>query len=379
MSWMEMSMMSQRKEFVALAMAEEANISELCRRYRISRKTGYKWIARAASGEGDWARDRWRRPHRSQGQISAELEEAILEVRDKHPVWGARKIRNCLERAGCKKIPAVSTVHEVLRRRGELKKRPVSQPSQMKRFERESPNELWQMDFKEGFQTARGPCHPLTILDDHSRFSVSVRACSNQRESTVRSSLISTFQRYGLPEQMLMDNGSCWGRATSRYTKLGAWLIRLGIAIRHGRFYHPQTQGKNERFNQTLGLEAIQGRNFHDLKACQRAFDEFRHCYNHHRPHEALGMQSPVSRYQVSAFTYPQKLTPIQYPSTDEVRKVIPAGAVSYKNHFYQVGRAFSGQPVALRSTESDGVLAVYYCHHQIAEINLHKRSCRQC
>lgn len=378
MSWMEVSVMSQRKEFVELATSEQVNKSELCRRYGISRKTGYKWIARAACGEADWACDRSRRPHRSRGQVSSEVEEAILKVRGKHPVWGARKIHNCLERTGYEKIPAVSTIHAVLRRRGELTKRASSQLSQMQRFERESPNELWQMDFKEGFQTSRGPCHPLTILDDHSRFSLTVRACSNQQEQTVRSALIPTFQQYGLPEQMLMDNGSCWGRATSRYTKLGAWLIRLGIAISHGRFYHPQTQGKNERFNRTLGLEAIEGRNFHDLRQCQRAFDEFRHCYNHHRPHEALDMQSPVSRYQISVFSYPQKLPEIQYPATDEVRKVIPAGAISYHNHFYQVGRAFSGQPVGLRPTESDGVLAVYYCHQKVAEINLKQKSCRQ-
>ena len=195
MSWIEVSVMSQRKEFVALATDQEANISELCRRYGISRKTGYKWLGRAATGEEDWFRDRSRRPHRSREQIAAAVEAAIVAERERRPAWGARKIRACLERAGWSKLPAASTVHAVLRRQGLLESSEAGGAAEMQRFERDSPNELWQMDFKEKLPTARGPCYPLTVLDDHSRFSVCVEACGNQREATVRAALNTTPRR----------------------------------------------------------------------------------------------------------------------------------------------------------------------------------------
>jgi hypothetical protein len=235
------------------------------------------------------------------------------------------------------------------------------------------------MDFKGPLKTATGLCHPLAVVDDCSRYALCVDACANQRETSVRPALTSTFRRYGLPLSMLMDNGACWGRWQTHYTHLGAWLIRLGITLLHGRPYHPQTQGKVERFHRTLGLEAIYGQNFRDLTDCQQRFDEFRHCYNHQRPHEALDLQPPISRYRPSAFEYPEQLPPLEYPEADFVRKVGPAGYLSLHKHRFQVGRAFTGHHVGLFSTVQDDTFDVYFAHQKVARINLREDSCDIC
>jgi transposase InsO family protein len=248
----------------------------------------------------------------------------------------------------------------------------------MERFERAQPNELWQMDFKGKFSMASGTCHPLTIVDDHSRYAVCVTACADERGDTVRRALIAVFRLLGLPVRMLMDNGSCWKGTDALYTGFTAWLMRLGVNISHGRPYHPQTQGKNERFNKTLKAEALEGRLYSGLADCQRAFDHFRACYNMERPHEAIGMAVPASRYRISPFAYPETLPPIEYLETDVVRRVGPAGYLSYHKERYHVGRAFSGEPVALRPTERDAVLAVYFCRRQVAEIDLRTGICAQ-
>jgi transposase InsO family protein len=347
-------------------------------RIGISRKTGYKWIRRAESGKEGWARDQSRRPHASPERVSPEIEQAVLEVRTEHPVWGGRKIRKRLEVQGQATLPAASTITAILRRNDRIEPGESEKHDPLQRFEREKPNELWQMDFKGPVKTGvQGPCHPLTIVDDHSRYAVCVGACADERAVTVQQKLTETFRIYGMPECILCDNGACWGRIESRYSVVGAWLLRLGIRLRHGRPYHPQTQGKNERFNRTLKAECLHGL-FHDLADCQRAFDRFRAVYNQERPHEALGLATPASRYSVSCFSFPETLPPIEYLDTDIVRKVGQAGIISYQDTHYQVGRAFVGEPVALRATPQDGVLAVYYCQHQVGEIDLRAGTSRQ-
>jgi transposase InsO family protein len=160
----------------------------------------------------------------------------------------------------------------------------------VQRFERASPNELWQMDFKGHFaMVGGGRCHPLTVLDDHSRYSIGLRACENQQATTVMRELVTMFQQYGLPVQMLMDNGSPWGDSGGQpWTIVTSWLIRLGIRVTHIRPHHPQTQGKDERFHRTLKAEVLRDRSHLDLPACQSDFDPWRDIYNRERPHEAL-------------------------------------------------------------------------------------------
>ncbi len=263
--------MDQRREFVRLAMQEGVNRRELCRRFGISADVGYKWLARTAAGH-DLA-DRSRRPHTSPKRSDAVTEARVLAVRDCHPAWGARKIARCLERDGLKP-PALSTLHEILRRHGRVRPAPGG-PTAWQRFEKEAPNLLWQMDFKGYMGLTNGAlCHPLTMIDDHSRYALCVRACANQQSSTVQDHLIATFQRYGLPDAFFVDNGSPWGDPSgSRWTRLGVWLLKLGVDVLHARPYHPQSRGKNERFHRTLNAEVFATQRFKDLQEVQRALD----------------------------------------------------------------------------------------------------------
>jgi transposase InsO family protein len=239
--------MDQRREFVELAMQEGANRRELCRRFGISPDIGYKWLGRfAANGE---LADRSRRPHATPGRTERSGEEHVLAVRDAHPAWGARKIARRLEQEGTPS-PAVSTVHEILRRHGRIVA-PVGGPRAVERFEKPAPNLLWQMDFKGWVELADGTrCHPLTVVDDHSRYAVCIRACGNEQLTTVSRALVATFHRYGLPDAFFVDNGNPWGDSSGqRWTRFGVWMLKLGVEVWHSRKYHPQSRGKNERFN----------------------------------------------------------------------------------------------------------------------------------
>jgi transposase InsO family protein len=374
MPWNEVTVMDQREEFVRLAAGEDANIALLCRRFAISRKTGHKWIARARDGDPHWARDRPRRPHHSPWQIGSEIEQAIVRVRQAHPAWGGRKIRRRLEMDGLLDLPSPSTITAALHRHGLIGREESLARQALVRFEHPEPNDLWQMDFKGPVPLRRGRCHPLSVIDDHSRYALCIEALGDQRAHSVRRALTATFRRYGLPHRMLMDNGACWGAsARSRHTWLGAWLIRLGVLISHGRPYHPQTQGKTERFHRTMGVEALRGRHFRDRGECQCALERFRHTYNHDRPHEALSMEPPSSRYRLSPVAFPESLAPIEYLPGDIVRTVTISGVISLGSRFHQVGRAFAREPVALRATSRDGVFDVYYCHARVGRLDVRR------
>jgi hypothetical protein len=264
------------------------------------------------------------------------------------------------------------TITEILRRHGKLEDHKSEHPGPFQRFERAHPNELWQMDFKGHFPMACGRCHPLTVLDDHSRYSLGIEACKNEQDVTVRDRLTTLFRRYGLPFSMLMDNGSPWGDSGAQpFTLFGAWLMRQGIRVTHGRPYHPQTQGKDERFHRSFKAEVLNGNSFRDLESCQCAFDDWRQIYNHERPHEALDYVTPGTRYRVSPRPFSDKPPAIEYAPGDFVRKVDHKGFISFKGQPWRTSRAFGGQPVALRPTAEDGVFNVHYCLQRIGIIDL--------
>jgi transposase InsO family protein len=372
MPWCEVSVMDQRREFVRLATQAGVDRRALCERFGISRKTGYKWLARAAAGEAALL-DRSRRPHSSPLRSAAALEARVVAVRDAHPVWGARKIVRCLERAG-EDAPAGSTVHAILRRHGRIEASSGLPGKGWQRFEKPAPNLLWQMDFKGHVKLANGAiCHPLTIVDDHSRYAVCLRACGNEQSETVRCGLEGTFHRYGLPDAMLVDNGSPWGDGPGQsWTRLGVWLLKLGVDVLHSRPYHPQTRGKNERFHRTLKAEVFALRRFRDLIEVQRAFDRWRTVYNLERPHQALDQEVPASRYAPSPRPMPARLTPIEYDEHEVVRTVGTTKAyVSFKGHHWKVPQAFRGERVAIRPRGADGQYGVFFGSRQIADITL--------
>ncbi len=373
MPWRELSVIEQREDFVRLAFAIGANISELCRRFRISRANGYKWLARhRAEGRAGLA-DRSRRPHRSPMRAAAFVEAEVLRIRDaSNNAWGGRKIAAVMRHEGKVAVPALSTITEILRRHGKLEQRAAEHPGPYQRFERAQPNELWQMDFKGDFTIGCGRCYPLTVLDDHSRYALAVEACGDQRDRTTRERLTAAFRRYGLPDAMLMDNGAPWGDSGGQsFTSFSVWLLRLGVRVVHGRPYHPQTQGKDERFHRTLKAEVLCGRHFADLGECQRAFDNWRGVYNHQRPHQALDLATPSDRYRSSQRSFPETLPPLEYGAGDIVRKADKEGDIRFKTRRVRLGRAFRGELIALRPTNEDGVFSIHFCTHRIATFDL--------
>lgn len=390
MPWNTPTAMSLRRELVLLAVQPDANVAELARRYGVSRKTAYKWIDRYREGGGDALDDRPRTPQCSPRKTPPEIEAAVLQVRDAHPRWGGRKIQTVLLRQGIE-APSPATVTAVLRRHGCLSAEPVPRRT-MTRFEAEAPNDLWQMDHKGDFLLGDDTrCFPLTVLDDHSRFSLCIDGQPDQKCSPVQARLTAVFERYGLPRRLLCDNGRPWGsgwrrtdadgRTWPHYTGLAAWAMRLGITVVHCRPYHPQTQGKEERFHRTLKAEVLSvaagGAAFADLAACQSAFDDWRSVYNEERPHDALGMAVPADRYRVSERTLPDRLPVAEYDEGVEVRSVDVEGRVSFLGRRFRVGKGFAGSRVGLVPAERDGTWRVYHAHQQvwlvdIAEIDAH-------
>jgi len=373
MPWKDVNLMSLREEFVLLARVPEANVSEICRRFGISRSTGYKWIGRYGQEGYRGLADRSRRPQTCPHQTNEATEQVLVALRREHPAWGGRKLKRILENRGLLRPPAPSTITAILHRHGLVGVGESEKRGAMQRFEHETPNALWQMDFKGDFSLSRGGrCHPLSIIDDHSRFAVCLRACADQRTPTVQEALRVVFRRFGLPQRMLMDNGSCWGtERMSRWTRFSAWLIRLGVGVSHGRPYHPQTQGKCERFNRTLKEELIRRHDWGELRDCQERFDQWREVYNVVRPHEALEMATPMTRYAPSVRAFPETLPPVEYDSSDTVRSVHTDGSVHFRGLRLGVGSAFVGQPVAIRPTREDGVYDVYYCWQNVRRIDL--------
>ena len=372
MPWREVSIMSRREEFVRLATQPGANKSELCRRFEISRPTGDKWIARSRQGEG--FADRSRRPQHSPLRTAPSVEQPIVQLRHEYPAWGARALHGVLQAQGIA-VPCVSTVHAILQRRGLIEPEESAKREAFVRFEHAQPNELWQMDFKGHFaMSAGGRCHPLTVLDDHSRYSLCLQALDNEQGDSVKACLSQTFRRYGLPLSMLMDNGAPWGDSLGHpYTPLTVWLMRLGIRVIHSRPYHPQTLGKDERFHRTLKAELISRYSLADLIDAQMRFDLWRDVYNFKRPHQALGMQAPATRYRMSPRPLPERLPELSYPEGLDTRTVQQQGRLSYRGREYQVPRAFRAQRVALRPhSHCDGLIDVLFCQQVIAQINLH-------
>lgn len=401
MPWQERSKMSLKLEFVKLADQEDANMSALCRRFNISRPTGYKWLARYREDGPEGLDERSRRPNRSPNKTPPKVEEAVCDVRKRHPAWGGRKIRARLRsRAEAgelpidrETVPAASTCQAILRRNGLVNADSEQRHVPFERFEKEKPNALWQMDFKGHFPVTDGQrCHPLTIVDDHSRFALALEACPDERYETVKRRLEAVFRRYGLPRRILCDNSAPWGvpwtERTGRplYTRLNAWLFRLGIDVVHGQPYHPQTQGKGERFHRSLQEEVLEYGSRKDLPECQNDFDRWRTIYNQKRPHEALdtengGMDVPSSRYQLSGRPFPETLPELAYPSAEHVRIVSAGGQIWFAGERFYVGEAFDGHSVALRpekpeqktsaSSASDAGSArrrwaVFFCHKKV-------------
>lgn len=372
MPWKSISVMDSRLEFVRLCLGGGVSVAALCRRFGISRQTGHALLRRHAAGGDAALADRSRRPLASPLQTPPAIEAAIVALRAEHPAWGGRKLARRLRDLGLADVPAPSTVTAVLRRHGLIDAEAAARHRAFTRFEWPCPNDLWQMDFKGHIATDRGGrCHPLTVIDDHSRYALGLIACAGETLPMVKAHLTGLFRRYGLPRAMLCDNGAPWGSAHAAYTAFEVWLMRLGVRTCHGRPYHPQTQGKDERFHRTLNVELLQPRRFRDLADCQQAFDHWRPIYNEQRPHEALGLAVPASRYTASTMAFPERLAPPEYYTSDHVRRVQHDGQTRFKGRSIKLSQAFAGLDVAFRQTPIDGWWTVHFMRFQIAQIDI--------
>jgi transposase InsO family protein len=377
--------MSERSAFCLEVALDEHSFVSLCRKYGIARKTGYKWLARFEEEGEEGLQERSRRPHTSPKRVDAAVEQKVLEVREANPAWGGRKIAWTLRRQGLIAVPAPSTITEILRRHNQLNPEESVKHKPYQRFEMEEPNQRWQMDFKGHFTLADGKnCYPLTVLDGHSRFLLGLQACNRESHENVQRTLTTLFRTYGLPERILTDHGPPWGfgpglsssPARGHHTRLTVSLLRLDIAVTHGRIRHPQTQGKDERLHRTLLDELISRRSLADLADSQAAFDAWRHRYNHERPHEALQdddnqMDVPAAHYAASVRPFPETLPPIVYDEGACVRKVDIRGRLYFHSRRWRVGRAFYGQLVAIQPTDTDGCFTVYFGRQPIGHIDL--------
>lgn len=362
----------QRREFVSEAILAEVSFSELCRRYGITRRTGYKWLERYRNGET--LHDRSKEPIVQPRKTAPELERLILYTRGEHPTWGGRKLHRYLQEKGYEVLPSPSTITLILRRNGYVSPEESACHTPYKRFERDAPNELWQMDFKGHFAMMDGKrCHPLSVLDDHSRRLLCLDAKKNERWEGVKGSLTRVFGEFGLPKSILSDNGSPWGDSKQGYTLFELWMMQMDVLPIHGKPMHPQTQGKNERFHRTLNEDVIKRTPMRDCAHAQMEFDQYMYVYNYERPHAALALDVPDKHYKPSKRSMPAELKEPEYDSGRQLRKVNYKGYVSIRRHRYYLSETLIGKYLECRYTD-DRYVALCYGDYQIAMIDLEEQ-----
>ena len=364
MSWEAKTVMEQREQFVKEATEGNGTITALCRKYGISRKTGYKWLNRAA--EGLQLCDQSRRPNQQPSKTADELEALIVQMRLSHPAWGGKTIRAVLEAAGVEGLPSDKTCCNILKRNGLIDPAESAKHTAFQRFEKHHCNEMWQTDFKGDFLLGDGVrCYPLTILDDHSRYSIRIEPKVSATD--VKSSFIAAFQEYGLPNSVLSDNGSQFAGAHRGLSTFERFLIDLDILPIHGRPIHPQTQGKIERFHRTFKQEALRTIPI-DMDNAATRFANWRWTYNEVRPHHALGMKTPASVYQPSTRKYYEP-KPYVYDEGSRLIKVNNWGYLRFGSNQLFLSETMADTYVEIRFTENDK-FSVIYRNYIIASID---------
>jgi transposase InsO family protein len=356
--------MSQRLRLVEQLLLPGANVSKICSDFGVSRKTAYKWLNRFKKVGPSGLSDLIRTPISQPAKVTLDVEKTVIKVHKANPYWGPFKLQQYLiNKKSLKQVPCPRTVGRILKRNGCEVIKSHKTVTADKRFEKAKPNDLWQMDFKGSFMTQENRCHPLTVLDDHSRFSIGLKACKDEKGITVKQHLTALFKEYGLPEQINVDNGSPWGSTDlENLTALDVWLIKLGVKLTHSAPYHPQTNGKDERFHRTLKLEVLHDRLYRDEQDIQAAFDQWRHIYNFDRPHQGIGNKPPCSRYHTSARRWSDSLLDYGYGSDEVVRKVAaPNATFGFRGRVYKAGKALRNEYIAIRETKHSDQFAIYF------------------
>jgi putative transposase len=382
MAWKETCAMEERFRFIEAYRLEEAGLAELCRRFDISRKTGYKWLERYEAGGLEALKDRPRAPQYHPNRVIEEVEAEILKLRQKHPHWGPLKLRAKLEREAVEIVwPAASTIGELLKRKGLSSRRNhhrKATPSLSPMSHATAPNQVWSADFKGWFRCLDGKrCDPLTISDGYSRYVLRCQVMESMEEGPAQRVFRAAFDEYGLPDGMRNDNGEPFASVgIGGLSRLSIWWIKLGLRIERIKPGKPQQNGRHERMHRVLKQEAATPPAA-NLRRQQEVFDQFRQEYNWERPHQALEMKTPGDLYVASAREYPSRIEGPKYPGEWEVRAVGPCGTMRWKSEKIYVGKALAGEWIGLEES-GDGEWKVRYYNHPLAILDERRRKLRK-
>ena len=366
MPWESKTVEELRKEFI-IASKTTSNFSSLCREFGITRKTGYKWIARAE--ETNDLSDRSHARKNISNKTDKETENLILSVRKDNPAWGGKTIRQVLVKQGHEDLPCVKTCNNILKRNGCISEEESLKHKPFVRFERDKCNQMWQTDFKGDFALLDGTrCFPLDILDDHSRFSIKIAAKPNTLG--VADSFREAFYEYGMPDSVLSDNGWTFRGFRNGYTHFEKWLMNHDILPIHGRIMHPQTQGKIERFHRTMKTELLNQNKFKDILDADRGLQEWRMKYNNIRPHEALNMKCPAEVYIPSDRTYIDNIKKFEYGGQHHVIKVNSWGYVRFNGWQVYLSETMINENIEFRPNPHGDSFFACYRNFKIAEFS---------
>ena len=367
MPWESRTVEELRKEFV-LAASGNVNFSALCREFGITRKTGYKWVERYS--EELSLSDKSRKPFNIANKTPDEIELLIIALRLENPGWGAKKLKEVLERKGFE-IPCTRTVNNILNRYGCISAEESIKHKPFVRFEKDHCNEMWQTDFKGEFKMAdNNYCYPLNIFDDHSRFVIKI-APSLTTANTVIPVFRTAFDEFGLPDSVLSDNGAQFAGFRQGYTQFEKWLMNHDVLPIHGRLKHPQTQGKIERFHRAMKDELLKHTVMQDIHDADRQFQNWREKYNTIRPHEALNMQCPADIYIPSKRSYSDTVEPFEYGGQFHVIKVNSWGYVRFDKWQIYLSETMIGEHIEFRPNPHGDSFIACYRNFKIAEFSV--------
>ena len=366
MPWGNKSVEELRGNFL-FQVKQIGNISKACREIGITRKTGYKWLKRNANGES--LSDRSRKPKQIANKTEIEVEALILSVRDDNPSWGGKMIHDYLAKKGKYRLPSPRTCCNILKRNGCILPEESLKHQPYQRFVREHCNDLWQTDFKGDFLLLDGSrCYPLSILDDCSRFAIMID-CKPDTKG-VKDSFQKAFYCYGKPNSVLSDNGGQFRGLHGGYTQFERWLMEHDVLPIHGRPWHPQTQGKVERFHKTMKYEFLRHKQFCNLEDIKKQMEQWRIKYNEERPHLALNSQSPAEIYTSSKREYSEKV--LEYYYEGYTRKVNKWGYIRFSDWQIYLSETMANTILEITENASLDLFDVYFRNFKIAQIDAH-------
>lgn len=381
MGWKVRDVVTVREEFVLQAIQDGASVSGLCRDFGISRKTGYKWLARYRERGLVGLQDRSRRPLSAMQVIDVDVVARLVELRDVR-CWGPKKLRTVLvEQFGADRVPSVATLGRLLRRMGLTESKGRGRPRRWEperpRLEARAPNELWTIDFKGWWPTMDGKrCEPLTLRDAYSRFVLCAKPLAKRDTATVQDELTRVFKRFGVPRRILCDNGAPFASRVAPHglTRLSAWWRMLGIETVRTQVGHPEQNGAHERMHADIARD-VERNPARTIAQEAARLERWRRIYNGERPHEALGMKRPGELYRASRRRLPDGIPTWPYPPDYAVRRVSRNGTVKIGNRLVFISEALSGWRVGLDVSHGNPnpshLTPAWFCNLHLGEVDL--------